>query len=135
MAGDPIIGYISRGNGVAIHRRDCPNIRHILEASSKGPAEAERASRLIEVYWDSEETGATFEVTLKILAHDRHHLLSDLSNAIADEKVSILSGQINSFKDVTARMLLTIEVNSQNQLDRVIGRLKAVRDVIEVERS
>jgi GTP pyrophosphokinase len=66
---------------------------------------------------------------------NRHHLLSDLSNAIADEKVSILSGQINSFKDVTARMLLTIEVNSQNQLDRVIGRLKAVRDVIEVERS
>ena len=135
VAGDPIIGYISRGNGVAIHRRDCPNIRHILEASSKGPAEAERASRLIEVYWDNEESGATFEVTLKILAHDRHHLLSDLSNAIADEKVSILSGQINSFKDVTARMLLTIEVNSQNQLDRVIGRLKAVRDVIEVERS
>ncbi len=135
VTGDAIIGYISRGKGVAIHRRDCPNIRHILEASSRGPAEAERASRLIEVSWDHEEVGATFEVTLKILAHDRHHLLSDLSNAIAEEKVSILSGQINSFKDVTARMFLTIEVSSQNQLDRVIGRLKAVRDVIEVERS
>lgn len=134
VSGDAIIGYISRGKGVAIHRRDCPNIRHILESSSNGAAEAERASRLIEVSWDNEETGASFEVSLKILAHDRHHLLSDLSNAIAEEKVSILSGQINSFKDVTARMLLTVEVSSQNQLDRVIGRLKAVRDVIEVER-
>ncbi len=135
VSGDPIIGYISRGKGVAIHRRDCPNIRHILEASSRGPAEAERASRLIEVSWGEEESSATFEVTLKILAHDRQLLLFDLSNAIAEEKVSILSGQINSFKDVTARLLLTIEVNSQNQLDRVIGRLKAVRDVIEVERN
>lgn len=134
VAGDPIIGYISRGKGVAIHRQDCPNIRKILSESSQGPAEAERASRLIDSCWENQQTGASFQVALKILAHDRRNLLSDLSNSISEEKVPILSGQMNSFRDVTARFVLTIEVTSQIQLDRLIGRLKAIKDVIEVGR-
>ena len=136
VPGDPIIGFITRGRGVSVHRRDCSNIRNILASATDDVSDAERASRLIDVYWDEEEAeGQVYKVELRILAHDRNHLLGEISNAIAEERVSILSGNINAYKDVTATLRLVIEVASQAQLDRVIGRVKAIRDVIDVQRN
>ncbi|NLZ56497.1 MAG: bifunctional (p)ppGpp synthetase/guanosine-3',5'-bis(diphosphate) 3'-pyrophosphohydrolase [Clostridiaceae bacterium] len=134
VPGDPIIGYISRGRGVAVHRRDCPNIRSLLEKANKGSVEAERASRLIDVAWDGEQTGSTYQVGLRIIAHDRRHLLADVSNAISDEKTTILSGSMTSVKDVTATVNVVIEISDQNQYNRIVGRIKAIRDVIDVQR-
>ncbi len=135
VPGDPIIGYVTRGKGVAVHRTDCSNIRHLLQAAAGSAEDAEKASRLIDVAWAKDETSTSYQVELKILARDRRHLLADVSNAIAEEKVSILSGQMTAMKDVTATLIMTIEVNGQNQFDRVLGRIKAVRDVIEVRRG
>lgn len=134
VPGDPIIGYVTRGKGVAVHRTDCSNIRHLLQSSGGSADDAEKASRLIDVAWNKEDTGP-FQVELKILAHDRRHLLADISNAIAEEKISILSGQMTAMKDVTATLIMTIEVQDQKQYDRVLGRIKAVRDVIDVRRG
>ncbi|NLN46303.1 MAG: bifunctional (p)ppGpp synthetase/guanosine-3',5'-bis(diphosphate) 3'-pyrophosphohydrolase, partial [Clostridiaceae bacterium] len=135
VPGDEIVGYVTRGQGVAVHRTDCSNVRQLLRDSSGSVRDAERASRLIDVTWAEEETGATYQVELRITALDRRHLLADISNAIADEKISILSGQLTAMKDVTATIKMLVEVNGQNQLDRVIGRLKAIRDVLDVRRS
>ncbi len=136
LPGDPIVGFITRGKGVSVHRSDCNNIRNIMASASRNAADAERASRLIDVYWDEEEEkGQFYRVELRILAHDRNHLLGDISTAIAEEKISILSGNVHAYKDVTATLHLEIEISSQAQLDRVIGRLKAVRDVIDVQRG
>jgi len=135
VPGDAIIGYVTRGQGVAVHRTDCSNVRNLLRDSSGSVRDAERASRLIDVSWAEDDTGASYQVELKITAHDRRHLLADVSNAIAEEKISILSGQMTAMKDVTAAISMLVEVNGQNQLDRVIGRLKAVRDVIDVRRN
>mgnify|MGYP000940274417 CR=1 FL=1 len=135
VPGDPIIGYVTRGKGVAVHRTDCPNIRHLLQSAGGSASNAEKASRLIDVAWSKEGQGASYQVELKILAHDRRHLLADVSNAIADEKVSIISGQMTAMKDVTATLIMTIEVTSQSQYDRVLGRIKAIRDVIDVKRG
>ena len=135
VPGDPIIGYVTRGKGVAVHRTDCPNIRHLLQSSGDSAVDAEKASRLIDVAWAKESRDSTFQVTLKILAHDRRHLLAEVSNAIAEEKVSIISGQMMAMKDVTATLTMTIEVTSQSQFDRVLGRIKAIRDVIDVKRG
>jgi GTP diphosphokinase / guanosine-3',5'-bis(diphosphate) 3'-diphosphatase len=135
VPGDPIIGYVTRGKGVAVHRMDCSNIRHLLQAAAGSAEDAERASRLIDVAWAREETSTFYQVELKILARDRRHLLADISNAIAEEKVSIISGQMTAMKDVTATLVMTIEVNSQNQFDRVLGRIKAIKDVIDVHRG
>ncbi|HBP38879.1 MAG TPA: (p)ppGpp synthetase, partial [Clostridiales bacterium] len=135
VPGDPIIGYVTRGKGVAVHRTDCSNIRHLLETAAGSAADAERASRLIDVAWARENEDSSYQVELKIVARDRRHLLADVSNAIAEEKVSILSGQMTAMKDVTATLIMTIEVSSQNQFDRVLGRIKAVRDIIEVRRG
>ena len=99
---------------------------------------AERASRLIEVYWDNQGQGsskAIYPVEFTIIAHDRKHLLADIFNAIAEEKVTITSAQMAALKDVTARLSMTIEVKDQAQFDRVMGRVKAVRDVIEVRKG
>ena len=135
VPGDPIIGYVTRGKGVAVHRTDCSNIRNLLQVAAGSGTDAEKASRLIDVAWAKDEATSSYQVELKILARDRRHLLADVSNAIADEKVSILSGQMTAMKDVTATLIMTIEVTSQNQYDRVLGRIKAVRDVIEVRRG
>jgi GTP diphosphokinase / guanosine-3',5'-bis(diphosphate) 3'-diphosphatase len=135
VPGDSIIGYVTRGKGVAVHRMDCSNIKNLLQAAAGSADDAERASRLIDVAWAKDEVSASYQVELKILARDRRHLLADISNAIAEEKVSILSGQLTAMKDVTATLIMTIEVNGQNQYDRVLGRIKAIRDVIEVRRG
>ncbi|MHB1485691.1 MAG: RelA/SpoT family protein [Saccharofermentanales bacterium] len=135
IPGDKIIGYITRGRGIAVHSTDCANIRHILENSNASPKDAERTSRLIEVFWDEEKLSSSFQVEFTILAHDRRNLLADVSNAIADEKVSIISGNMSSLKDVTATLTMTLEVLNQNQYDRILGRLKAIKDIIEVRRG
>ena len=135
VPGDPIIGYVTRGNGVGVHRTDCSNIRNILKNCSDTAKDAEKASRLIDVYWDQRGEQDSYQVEISILAHDRRHLLADISNAISDEKVSIITAQLQAMKDVTANFNMTIEVKSQNQYDRVVGRLKAIRDVIEVRRG
>ncbi len=135
VPGDPIIGYVTRGKGVAVHRTDCPNIRHLLESAGQSAQDAEKASRLIDVAWDVDSPSTSYQVTLKILAYDRRHLLAEISNAIAEEKVSIISGQMMAMKDVTATVIMTVEVTSQSQYDRVLGRIKAISDVIDVKRS
>lgn len=135
VPGDKIIGYITRGKGVAVHRTDCTNIRHILEASGSSPKDTERAYRLIEIYWSEETKSTAYQVELTILAHDRRNLLADVSNALAEEKVSILAGNMSSLKDVTATLSMTIELTNQSQLGRIIGRLKAIKDVIDVRRG
>ena len=135
VPGDPIIGFVTRGKGVAVHRTDCSNIRSLLENASGSVSTAEKASRLIDVAWAKDGGNSTYQVDLKIIARDRRHLLADVSNAIAEEKVAILSGKMTAMKDVTATLIMTIEVSSQNQFDRVMGRIKAIRDIIEVHRG
>ena len=135
VPGDAIIGFVTRGNGVGIHRTDCSNIKNILQHAGANPKDAERASRLIEVYWRERGEQESFQVELSMLAHDRRHLLGDISNAIADEKVSIISMNCTSMKDVTASINMIIDVKDQSQFDRIVGRLKAIRDVIEVRRG
>ncbi len=87
-------------------------------------ADAERASRLIDVAWAKEEDRSSYRVELKILARDRRHLAGrDLQCHFLKKKVSILSGQMTAMKDVTATLIMTIEVTSQSQFDRVLGRI------------
>ncbi|MGI6546300.1 MAG: RelA/SpoT family protein [Fastidiosipilaceae bacterium] len=135
VPGDPIIGFTTRSDGVSVHRKDCPNVRNLLESSSLSEADASRASRLIEVAWNKEDLSTSYEVELTIIARDRTHLLSEISNAIASESVSILSGQMSAFKDLRAQLTMRIEVQDQNQYERVVGRLKAIKDVSEVRRG
>ena len=141
VPGDDIIGYVTRGKGVTVHRVDCNNMKSLV-AFKNGDYEGElsrrqreEVGRLINVYWDQNITRGVYKVPIVITARDRSGLLLDVSNAVLDENVSIVSGQMNSVKDITASLHLTLEVTSQEQFDRVVGRIKAIRDVVEVRRD
>jgi len=134
VPGDSIVGYITRGSGVSVHRTKCPNIRSLIEKSDRSPEDAEQASRLIEVNWTGSES-SSFYVDLKITARDRQSLLADISNAIAEEHLTIVSGNIKSAKDMIASLVLTIKINNNIELEKVIGRIKAISGVTNVQRG
>ncbi len=134
VQGDPIIGFVTRGNGVTVHRTSCTNIRRILELADRSPKDAERAARLIDVYWTGDDS-VSYNVELKIICYDRRGLFAEISNAISEEKVPILSGSMKSANDLTASLDLEVRVEEQAQLDRLIGRIKTIEDVITVRRT
>ncbi len=135
VPGDAIVGYVTRGKGVAVHRRSCPNIRKLLSGEALSAQDAERVARLIEVAWDEEDLGQNYEVALKILAKDRMTLLSDVSNAVATEGVPIISMELSTLRGVTTVINLRIDVTDQEQYERVAGRIRSIKEVTEVIRG
>jgi GTP pyrophosphokinase len=122
---DPIIGFITRGRGVTIHRQDCANV---LDLSSSSP------ERLIEVDW-GEETQSVYSVDILIDAYDRPGLLRDISSILANEKVNVLAVHTQSDREsVTARMALTVEIADVVQLSRVLDRISQLPNVTDARR-
>jgi GTP pyrophosphokinase len=123
---DPIVGYITRGRGVTIHRRDCGNILRMEEEDRK---------RLIEVEWGvPSETGYTVE--LFVQAYDRSGLLRDITAVLANEKIN-LSGvnTLTDKRDGIARMNLTVEIANISQLSRVLTQIGQLPNVVEARRK
>jgi GTP pyrophosphokinase len=122
---DPIIGYITRGRGVSIHRRDCPNILRTA---------GENRERLIEVDW-SASTTQTYPVDIQIEAFDRQGLLRDITAILANEKIDVIA--VNTLSDKVehiARMQLTLEITDISQLSRVLAKIGQLPNVIEAHR-
>jgi guanosine-3',5'-bis(diphosphate) 3'-pyrophosphohydrolase len=120
--GDPIIGYITKGQGVKVHRIDCPNI-------------IKEKNRLIEVMWDEAFDKGKYEVELSILANDRSYLLTDLVTIISQYKATIQSvnSVVNEDK-VTATTTLKVNVDDSSHLQVLMVNLRKVNSVISVER-
>lgn len=123
VPGDDIVGYITRGRGITVHRRDCPNVANLPDAE-----------RLIPVSW-GDKVNETFPVTIRVHAWDRVGLLKDVSTLLADLKVNILSVLTTTHDDRTVTLLLTLEVESVSQLSRILHKLESIRDVYEVRRD
>src|SRR6056297_1133765 len=101
VPGDGIIGFVTRGRGVSVHRSDCANAVSLM---------AEQATRMIEVEWDGEEQyGATFVAGVEVVALDRSRLLRDVTNSLADHHVNILSCQTLTGSDRVAKMRFEFE--------------------------
>ena len=131
LPGDEIIGYITRGRGVSVHRADCLNVREIVENEPE---------RLVDVAWAGDATG-NFSAEIQIIAYDHSGLLADLSLLFSQIEVPILSisARTNarsgaSAANATTSINLTIETRNTLQLDKVIRQLKKRSDVIEVYR-
>jgi GTP diphosphokinase / guanosine-3',5'-bis(diphosphate) 3'-diphosphatase len=123
VPGDQIIGYVTRGRGVTIHRADCHNVR------------ADRDSeRLVGVDWGA-PAAAVYPVTLRVEGWDRVGLLLDISTILADEKVNITSMQTVVHHDRSATFLISLEVTGIEQLSRLLNRIEGVHDVYEVRRE
>jgi GTP pyrophosphokinase len=125
--GDPIIGFITQGRGVSIHRSDCKNILNLPD--TKRP-------RLIEVEWGGFGSHTTYPVDIEIEAIDRQGLLIDIYTVLVNEKINVLSSNtLSDKKSHTARIDVTLEIADIDQLSRVLGRINQLPNVMEVRRK
>jgi guanosine-3',5'-bis(diphosphate) 3'-pyrophosphohydrolase len=123
VPGDKIVGYTTRGRGVVYHRADCTNIVNISDPE-----------RLVPVSWGG-QVHETHPVPVRLIALDRVGLLKDVSTLLSDERVNILSMLTQTHDDRSVTLLLTVEVESVEQLSRIMHRLENLRDVVEVRRD
>ena len=121
VQGDEIIGYITRGRGVTIHRRDCPNILNLRDQE-----------RLIAVEWGSRD-GQYYPVPVEITAYDREGLMRDIGAAVADEHINMRDVNIHTNNHI-AIFRATMEVSSAAQLIRILSKIERVANVIEARR-
>jgi len=128
VPGDDIIGYITRGRGVSIHRKDCPNIA--------GDKENSEAERLINVYWENDISQKGSYITqIQVSANDRKGLLVEIASTISDLKILITGINSRLLKDNIVVVNLTIEINSKPELDMLTKKLGNIKDVFEVKRK
>ncbi|MGE5240365.1 MAG: GTP diphosphokinase [Bacteroidota bacterium] len=124
VPGDPIVGFITHGQGVTIHRQDCPNaLRH----------HAEHDERLIEVGWGA-DTGQTYPVEVELTAHDRAGLLRDITSLLANEKINVLGVSTVTDKNQVAHMTFTLDIPNIETLSRILALLDQIPNVTEVRR-
>jgi len=123
VPGDEILGFVTRSQGVSVHRRDCRNVQDLLNSPE----------RILHVDWVA-NTRATYLVTISIEGLDRTGLLADITAALAEDKVSIASAQLTTGKDRTTHMTLSFEIPDPGFLNQVIKKVRAVREVTEVRR-
>ncbi len=123
VPGDDVVGYISLGRGITIHRRDCPNVR----ALEKNP------ERLVSVTWDA-KSNMPLRVEIQIEAYDRDHLLEDISRTLSESGVSIIGAQITTARDNMVRDRFVFEVPSIDYLETVLQRVRRIDTVYDAYR-
>ncbi len=124
VPGDEIVGYVTRGRGVSIHREDCHNVSSLLN----------EPDRLVEVTWDK-DFHSPFQVRLEIEAADRAGLLNDIMSILTELKMSAPWVNARGRKDSSAVVEMILEIRDMEQLDYVVGRISRVKDVYSVHRS
>ncbi len=128
VPGDKIIGYITRGRGVSVHRIDCVNVVN----NFMGEGESDR---LIEVEWENNGESVSYFAELLITAENRTGLLVDITGVILGFKISTHNFNARTSKDGVASVNIMLEVHSSNQLDALIKKLMSVKGVIQVVRT
>ncbi|MGL5930617.1 MAG: RelA/SpoT family protein [Dermatophilaceae bacterium] len=123
VPGDEIIGFVTRGNGVSVHRRDCTNADALLAQSEK----------IIEVDW-APTAGSLFLVQLQVEALDRSRLLSDVTRVISDHGVNILSAAVTTSRDRVAKLHFTFEMGDPGHLGHVIRAVHRIDGVFDAHR-
>lgn len=126
LPGDEIIGYITRGFGVSIHKRNCTNIPVDI-------SKAEEPERYVSVRWENEITDS-FRASLEIISNDRTGLLADVTIALSSMRIFIHALNSRQIENGRAMVTATIDINNREHLDMVIKRLQSIRDVISIRR-
>lgn len=123
VPGDPIIGYISRGMGITVHRADCPNVANM------------EPERLISVHWEGTEAEQPYEAGIFIIAQNVAGVLAHVAQVIADSSINITGLNMDTQVDGRARLRFTVEVKSATQLYQLIEAIRALPDILEVVRD
>lgn len=130
IPGDEIVGYVTRGRGVSIHRTDCVNIIALPE---------DERARLIEAVWEREvrvsDNTEKFETGIRIFAQDRHGLLMDVTKNLTERGVSILNMNVRTSKQGTVTIELSFSTSGKEELTDVVQKLRAINGIIDIERT
>lgn len=122
VPGDEIIGFITKGRGVAVHRTDCPNISN-----------SENTERFIEVQWDNEKH-ASYPAEIQVKANDRFGLLSEITKRITESDIGLIGLNARTDKDKTAIINLTLEIKDIEDLRKLMKKIKKIESIIDVYR-
>ena len=125
VPGDAIIGYISKGKGITVHRIDCANIRNIRE---------EDRGRLIEVNWDSPNENRKYYADIQVVSEERKGLFKDISKVCDDYDLEVVGLNLTPGEPGTTNTLLTVEITDMHQIQRLLTALRQVEGVIKVFR-
>jgi GTP pyrophosphokinase len=123
VPGDPIIGFVTRGSGVSVHRGDCSNVEGLLA----------QPERIVEVEW-APSAATVFLVQIQVEALDRARLLSDITRVLSDAHVNILSASVQTSRDRVALSKFTFEMGDPTHLDHVLAAVRRVDGVFDVYR-
>jgi GTP pyrophosphokinase len=128
VPGDDIIGFVTRGRGVTIHRTDCINILNLNEMERH---------RLIEAEWDKDAQSlpnVSYTTELKLICDDRVGLVMDVSRVLSDENMLVKNFSARSLKDGTAIVEVMIDIKSKDQLEKIVMKFKNIKGVDEIQR-
>lgn len=125
VPGDPIMGYISKGKGITVHRADCVNIKNIRE---------EDKGRLIEVEWDTPSDTRKYYADIQIVSEERKGLFKDVSKVCDDYDLEVVGLNLTPGEPGTTNTLLTVEITDMHQIQRLLTGLRQVQGVLRVFR-
>ena len=124
LPGDEIIGYITKGRGVSVHRTDCTNVNDLLNEEN----------RMIDVYWVDDINGS-YNVEIEILANDRTGLLKDVIKQVENAKLKIVGINSRTTKENIAIINISIDLENIDTLNKIIHSLRNIENVYEVTRK
>ncbi|MCR5179248.1 MAG: bifunctional (p)ppGpp synthetase/guanosine-3',5'-bis(diphosphate) 3'-pyrophosphohydrolase [Lachnospiraceae bacterium] len=127
VPGDDIVGFVTRGRGVTIHRRDCVNIRTMSQVDRE---------RLIDAEWeDGVGDGEKYVADIKIYANDRPGLLADISKTLTEKNISIITMNTRISRQGLATLDTSFQVENREELQNLVERLRQIENVIDIERT
>ncbi len=126
VPGDEIVGFITKGRGISVHRKDCINVLTLPE---------EERQRFIDVEWDTQKENMSYDTDINILAEDRKGLFSDLSRVCEDMDVHITGVNAKSAKDGIVNITMTLSISNTSQIEKVLRSLRNVMGVADVYRA
>lgn len=125
VPGDDIVGYITKGRGVSIHRKDCPNVQN----------SSQMQDRLIEVEWeDTSNTSKEYDAEIEVYGYDRSALLNDILQAVSSQNHRIINVEAHSNKEKAATIRITVSIKNLSHLQSIVDKIKQVPDIYSVHR-
>jgi GTP pyrophosphokinase len=123
VPGDQILGFVTRGSGVSVHRSDCTNVEHL----------STQPERLVEVEW-APSAGSVFLVAIQVEALDRTRLLSDVTRVLSDAHVNILSATVTTTRDRVAVSRFSFEMADPKHMGHLLNQVRSVEGVYDAYR-
>ena len=128
VPGDEIVGFVTRGRGITVHRTDCVNMIHLPD---------EDRVRLIEAEWQTHVSAVSgrFTAEIRIFGNNRTGLLVDISRVFTERQIDMISVNSRTSRQGTATVSVTFEVGGRDELDSLIGKLRQIESVLDIERT